>query len=302
MSGAYSNVATETQVTERLYDYVAPTGIQELEEHIADQTMQSVYCQGDAFILNPNGQGITAVEDLDGIKRGGFFVLIENLIVGETVYLYPGYYMAPSVELFQYQVVETGELITKPFGEQMSFIATATTHQVFVFIEHTPHQEIQFYNFSALTLRENTGSCTAFIRIVGVGDFTLDGVTPYTVVGEVRDTCPSKESDCCEESKSILTQISNSATQVVNNTTPRAAASLYFAYATEQVIAHAGYLSLSVTFENEGTINGQYVPAGYSFSHEYNPNGYSNAVTLDGTSYMIWVEGNITSSAAPALP
>lgn len=296
MSGAYSNVTAETKVTERLYDYVAPTGFPEAVEHVADYTMQNVSYIGDAFVLNPNGQGITAVEDLDGTKQGGFFVLIENLIVGETIYFNLSYYMSPLVQQFQYQVVETGEVITKPFGNAMTFVATATTHQVYVSIEYTPHQEIQIYGAYATTFREPTGSCTPFIRIVGVGDYTLDGVTPYTVVGEVRDTCPSKELDCCEESKTILTQISTSASQVATNTTPRAAASLYFAYATAQVIANAGYLSLSVTFENKGTVNGMRVPAGYSFSHAYNPSGYSNAVTLNGTSYMIWIEGSITPS------
>ena len=62
-----------------------------------------------------------------------------------------------------------------------------------------------------------------------------------------------------------------------------------YSYRTSLYIVSGIYKSLTVTFINEGTINGTYAPAGYSFSHPREIDvTYSLSVALNGTGFAVW--------------
>ena len=62
-----------------------------------------------------------------------------------------------------------------------------------------------------------------------------------------------------------------------------------YSYHTSLYIVGGIYKSLTVTFINEGTINGTYAPAGYSFSHPREIDvTYSLSVMLNGTGFAVW--------------
>ena len=147
-----------------------------------------------------------------------------------------------------------------------------------------------------LSLSNNDGSvgyCKPFIRRIVddvVTDTEIDLTTPYTVTGEVRTSCSTGESgggcDCSDELTQIKSVIDDINSKI---STPSASQrSVVYSHKTSAYTATAGYKSLSVSFENEGTVNGQYAPAGYSFTHDYFDGGYASEVVLDGTSYMVW--------------
>ena len=139
----------------------------------------------------------------------------------------------------------------------------------------------------------NVGYCKPFIRRIVddvVTDTEIDLTTPYTVAGEVRTSCPTGESgggcDCSDELTQIKSVIDDINSKI--STPSVSQRSVVYSHKTSAYTATAGYKSLSVSFENEGTVNGQYAPAGYSFTHDYFDGGYANQVMLNGTSYMVW--------------
>lgn len=135
--------------------------------------------------------------------------------------------------------------------------------------------------------------CKPFIRRIVdnvVTDTEIDLTTPYTVVGEVRTSCSTGESgggcDCSDE----LTQIKSVIDDINGKIRTPIASSRNVVYSrrTAAYKVLPGYKSLSVSFENDGTVNGEYAPAGYSFTHDYFDYGYANLVILGGTSFMVW--------------
>ena len=141
----------------------------------------------------------------------------------------------------------------------------------------------------------NVGQCKPFIRRIVdnvVTDTKLDLTTPYTVVGEVRTSCPDAQTGaqtgctCTDE----LTQIKSVIDDINYKIFPPSVSprSVVYSHKTTAYTVAVAYKSLSVSFENDGTVNGKYVPAGYSFTHDYFDGGYANGVILNGTSYMVW--------------
>ena len=139
----------------------------------------------------------------------------------------------------------------------------------------------------------NGGYCKPFIRRIVddvVTDTEIDLTTPYTVAGEVRTSCPTGKSDGGCDCANELTQIKSVIDDINSKiSTPSVSQrSVVYSHKTSAYTATAGYKSLSVSFENDGTVNGQYAPAGYSFTNDYFDGGYANEVMLNGTSYMVW--------------
>ena len=137
------------------------------------------------------------------------------------------------------------------------------------------------------------GSCTPFLRSVGVGDFALDGVTPYTVQGDVVTGCPQGESGstCCEQTNTLLTDVVARLDTLVL-ATPPIPPEYYpkpqYSYHTKAYTVAPQYKSLTATFTNDGTINGSFAPAGYSFTHSRVDTYYPVQVQLDGTGFAVW--------------
>ena len=139
----------------------------------------------------------------------------------------------------------------------------------------------------------DAGHCNSFIRRIVddvVTDTELDLTTPYTVAGEVRASCSTGESgggcDCSDELTQIKSVIDDINSKI--STPSVSQRSVVYSHKTSAYTATAGYKSLSVSFKKDGTVNGQYAPAGYSFTHDYFDGGYANEVMLNGTSYMVW--------------
>ena len=135
------------------------------------------------------------------------------------------------------------------------------------------------------------GSCKPFIRRIVdnvVTDTELDLTTPYTVVGEVRTSCPEAQAgsacNCTDELQALKTSVDSIAALF-----PPTAIVPTYSYRTSSHTVLQGYKSLTVAFVNDGKINGMYAPAGYSFSHPRETNGvYQKVVALSGTGFAVW--------------
>ena len=131
------------------------------------------------------------------------------------------------------------------------------------------------------------GGCKPFIRRIVdnvVTDTELDLTTPYTVGGEVRTSCPDAQCACAAELQALQTSVDSIAALFAEkNATPT------YSYRTSSYTVRNGYKSLTVTFINDGKINGMYAPAGYSFSHPREIDvSYQSNVMLDGTGFAVW--------------
>lgn len=263
----------------------------EFKPAIVDETMQSATLQSLAS-YHPSGQGVVFGPLLQSDDFGKATIQISGLVVGAPVYVYPAFYTYDPAgnPLFSYNIDSVGD-ITQPEGVQMSFVATAETETLTITMTGQVHDAVEFYNVTAAYL--STGSCTPFIRRIVddvVTDTEIDLTTPYTVIGEVRTSCSTGESgggcDCSNELTQIKSVIDDINSKISTpSVSPR---SVVYSHKTSAYTANAGYKSLSVSFENDGTVNGQYTPAGYSFTHDYFDGGYAMEVMLDGTSYMVW--------------
>ena len=296
MSGTNStlsiNPAGQSQI---LYDYVG--GDNELAPAVVDETMQSATLQYLAA-YHPSGQGIVFGPLLQPDDIGKATFQISGLVVGATVYVYPSFYSSfypytpAGAQVVSYNIDSIGD-ITQPEGVQMSFTATAETETLTITTAGQVHALVEFYTVTASYL--STGSCTPFLRSVGVGDFALDGVTPYTVQGEVVTGCPQGESGstCCEQTNTLLTDVVARLDTLVL-ATPPIPPEYYpkpqYSYHTKAYTVAPQYKSLTATFTNDGTINGKPAPAGYSFSHSRVDTYYPVQVQLDGTGFAVWEE------------
>lgn len=137
----------------------------------------------------------------------------------------------------------------------------------------------------------NVGQCKPFIRRIVdnvVTDTEIDLTTPYTVVGEVRTSCPDAQKGatcaCTGELKALQASVDSiAALFAVKYAIPQ------YSYNTSTYTVYPPYKSLTVTFINEGTINGRYAPAGYSFSHPRVIGAtYQMKVNLGGTGFAVW--------------
>ena len=135
------------------------------------------------------------------------------------------------------------------------------------------------------------GGCKPFIRRIVdnvVKDTELDLTTPYTAGDEVRASCPDAQTEpactCSDELQALQTSVDSIAALFAKkNATPT------YSYRTAAYVVQGGYKSLTVTFINEGKINGMYAPAGYSFSHPREIDvSYQSNVMLDGTRFAVW--------------
>jgi len=137
------------------------------------------------------------------------------------------------------------------------------------------------------------GSCKPFIRRIVdnvVTDTELDLTTPYTAVGEVRTSCSDAQKEptctCTDELQALQASVDSIAALFAQKyVTPT------YSYHTAAYMVSSPYKSLTVAFINEGTINGQYVPEGYSFSHPREIDAtYQSSVNLGGTGFAVWEE------------
>jgi hypothetical protein len=137
------------------------------------------------------------------------------------------------------------------------------------------------------------GSCKPFIRRIVdnvVTDTELDLTTPYTAVGEVRTSCSDAQKEptctCTDELQALQASVDSIAVLFAQKyVTPT------YSYQTAAYMVSSPYKSLTVAFINEGTINGQYVPEGYSFSHPREIDAtYQSSVNLGGTGFAVWEE------------
>jgi len=137
------------------------------------------------------------------------------------------------------------------------------------------------------------GSCKPFIRRIVdnvVTDTELDLTTPYTAVGEVRTSCSDAQKEptctCTDELQALQASVDSIAALFAQKyVTPT------YSYQTAAYMVSSPYKSLTVAFINEGTINGQYVPEGYSFSHPREIDAtYQSSVNLGGTGFAVWEE------------
>ena len=286
MSGTNSSLSINpAEQSQLLYDFV-PDGSSSTVEHVDDQTMQSFYMYN--VVPHPSGQGVTFPATTQPVDTQYVFVPVTNLTVGATVYVSVSFYDAPPTNPLQYFVQETGENITKDYGEQITFVATETTHNLTLSVNGV-HDEFAIYSVSATT-NASQDSCTPFFRSINDGvvtDTDLDG-QPYIVQGEVLTSCPDAQTEptctCTDELQALQTSVDSIAALFAEEYAAPA-----YSYHTVAYTARSPYKSLTVTFINEGTINGKYAPAGYSFSHPRKVGvTYDSGILLNGTGFAVW--------------
>ena len=288
MSGTNSSLSINpAEQSALLYDFVPGGGVPTHVEHVDDRTMQSFYMYN--AVPHPSGMGVT----FPATTQPGDFqyvgVQITNLTVGATVYVTASFYDVPYPQPLVYTVQETGEDITKDYSEQITFVATGTAHYLSL-VALGVHDEFSIYSVSASTTAVSQDSCVPFFRSINDGvvtDTDLDG-RPYTAVGEVRTSCPDAQTEptcaCTDELKALQTSVDSIAALFAEE---YAAPAYWYCTAAHTVLGL--YKSLTVTFINEGTINGVYAPAGYSFSHPRKVNvTYTNEIDLGGTGFAVW--------------
>ena len=285
---AVESTAGDAGISTLLYDFVPSDGSSITVEHVDDQTMQSFKMYQTE--PHPSGQGVTFSATTQPYDYQFVTVPITNLTVGATVYVVANFYQINLPQPLTYTVQETGESITNDYGEQITFVATKTTHYLQLSADGV-HDEFTIYNVSATTIDVSKDTCTPFLRTIKDGattDTDLDG-QPYTVVGEVRTSC-----NTVEEFTPVVGTVSVDnfpATQQVSGTvsiapleqpthTPVSVTSGSYTLA-------AGVKSYSITFVNDGAISGAYRPAGYSTNADYVEQGYATALTVTGTSFII---------------
>ena len=195
-------------------------------------------------------------------------------------------------QAFRY-IIDGVEYPIDSFVETKTWVATTTGSVEVGVVVGTNASSGGFNNFSVKTLEGATvvpATCTNFVRKIVDGvvtDTTLDG-QPYTAVGEVRTSCPDTQAEptctCTDELQALQASVDSIAALFAQkNAAPE------YSYRTAAYTVLRPYKSLTVTFINEGTINGKYAPAGYSFSHPreidvtYNP-----SVLLNGTGFAVW--------------
>ena len=178
--------------------------------------------------------------------------------------------------------------------ETKTWVATTTGSVEFGVVVGTNARSGGFDDFFVDTIEGETvvpATCTNFVRKIVDGvvtDYAQDGVTPYVVQGEVRAHCPDSQTEptctCTDELQALQTSVDSIAALFAEKyATPT------YSYRTSAYSVRSPYKSLTVTFINEGRINGQYVPAGYSFSHPREIDAtYQRVVDLDGTGFAVW--------------
>lgn len=282
---AVESTAGDAGISTLLYDFVPRDGSSITVEHVDDQTMQSFEMY--YALPHPSGQGVTfpATNNISDVQY--VIVPITNLTVGATVYVSLGFYQINLPQPLTYLVQETGEIITNDYVEQITFVATETTHYLRLSALGV-HDEFAIYNVSATTIDVSKYTCTPFLRTIKDGattDTDLDG-QPYTVVGEVRTSCPDAQAGCTctDELQALQTSVDSFAALFAEKRTFPT-----YSYNTTAYMVRTPYKSLTVTFINDGTINGRYAPAGYSFSHPREIGvTYERPVWLDGTGFAVF--------------
>ena len=187
--------SVDSGISTLLYDFVPSSDMPTYVEHVDDQTMQSFYTFN--TVPHPSGVGVTFPEITQPSDYQYVIVPITNLTVGATVYVNAIFYDATFPQPLTYIVQETGEDITKDYNEQVTFVATETTHYLMLFAM-VAHDEFSISSVIARTSDVSQDSCTPFFRKIVDGvvtDMTLDG-QPYTVGGEVRTSCPDAQTGC----------------------------------------------------------------------------------------------------------
>ena len=284
---AVESTAGDAGISTLLYDFVPSDGSSITVEHVDDQTMQSF---GMYYVVpHPSGQGVTFPATTPGSYTQVVIVPITNLTVGSTVYVSVSFYQTPLPQTLTYIVQETGESFTNDYGEQITFVATETTHYLRLYAFGV-HDGFAIYNVSATTIDVSKDTCTPFLRTIKGGattDTDLDG-KPYTVVGEVRTSCPDAQTEpactCADELQALQTSVDSFAALFAEKRILPT-----YSYNTTTYTVRPPYKSLTVTFINDGTINGSYAPAGYSFSHPREIGvTYERSVWLDGTGFAVW--------------
>ena len=284
---AVESTAGDAGISTLLYDFVPSYGSSITVEHVDDQTMQSF----DMYYTepHPSGQGVTFPATADMSDYQHVIVPITNLTVGATVYVAAGFYQTPFPNPLTYTVQETGEEITNDYGGQITFVATETTHYLQL-LAFGVHDEFAIHNVSATTIDVSKDTCTPFLRTIKDGattDTGLDG-KPYTVVGEVRTSCPDAQTEpactCADELQALKASVDRVAALFETKYI-----SPEYSYHTHRYIVMNYYKSLTVTFINDGTINGEHAPAGYSFTHPREVDvTYLSNIELDGTGFAVW--------------
>ena len=284
---AVDSSAGDAGISTLLYDFVLSDGSQQTIEHVDDQTMQSFYSYG--TVPHPSGQGVTFPVKTVPLDPQYVYVPIPNLNVGDTVYVSVSFYDTP--QPLSYLLMEDSENITPEFGQPITFVATSTTHTLALSAEDV-HDGFSIHSVSVTTSSEDQGTCAPFLRTFKDGvttDIDLDG-QPYTVVGEVRTSCTAAQAEptctCTDELQALQVAVDeiNGKIQTPTNTP----INTQYYHKTGAYRVYPDYKHVSVTFVNEGTINNQYAPAGYSFTHDYMEQGYTRMINLDGTSYLVW--------------
>ena len=194
-------------------------------------------------------------------------------------------------QAFRY-IIDGVEYPIDSYYETKTWVATTTGSVEFGVVVGTNATSGGFNNFSVDTIEGETvvpATCTNFVRKIVDGvvtDVDLDG-QPYIVQGEVRTSCPADAKvgcNCTAELQALQTSVDSIAALFAEQYMLPT-----YSYRTATYLVSSPYKSLTVTFINEGMINGQYAPAGYSFSHPRETNGaYQRGVRLDGTGFAVW--------------
>ena len=194
-------------------------------------------------------------------------------------------------QAFRY-IIDGVEYPIDEFYETKTWVATTTGSVEFGVVVGTNATSGSFNNFSVDTIEGKTvpATCTNFVRKIVDGvvtDTDLDG-QPYTAVGEVRTSCPDAQAEptctCTDELQALQASVDSIAALFAQkNAAPT------YSHRTAAYTVLRPYKSLTVTFINEGTINGKYAPAGYSFSHPRKVDvTYTNEINLGGTGFAVW--------------
>ena len=282
---AVESTAGDAGISTLLYDFVPGDGSSITVEHVDDQTMQSFEMY--YAVPHPSGQGVTFPATTPTSYPQIVIVPITNLTVGSTVYVSVSFDQINFPQTLTYLVQETGDSITNDYGEQITFVATETTHYLQLSADGV-HDEFTIYNVSAATFDVSKDTCTPFLRTIKGGattDTDIDG-QPYTVVGEVRTSCPDAQAGCTctDELQALQTSVDSFAALFATKYI-----SPVYSYHTSSYTVWSYYKSLTVTFINDGTINGEHAPAGYSFTHPREVDvTYTYGIELDGTGFAVW--------------
>ena len=192
---------------------------------------------------------------------------------------------------FRY-IIDGVEYPIDSYYETKTWVATTTGSVEVGVVVGTNATSGGFNNWSVVAIDGGTvvpATCTNFVRKIVDGvvtDYAQDGVTPYVVKGEVRAHCPDAQTGCTctDELQALQTSVDSIAALFAQKYV-----SPTYSYRTTTYTVGIPYKSLTVTFINEGTINGKYAPAGYSFSHPRKVGvTYESSIVLTGTGFAVW--------------